>query len=563
MRGFNDRTKAENTGYKPKLNSELGSVTIYFIVVTAAFVLLTALLIDYARVAAFRHHTELAVKSGVRSTLSSFDPFMYEQYGLFVRGGESAALLFRETLEGHISPSGGGLGGDVLSLMDIQWGETDITESRPLANHDVFRRQILEEMKYKAPIDLSIEMVERFRGLSGAMEEASATVNLLEKMRKAYERRERAMDDVLANQSKSGDAIQQFLRDIVPYPSQSLYTQQSGGEVNNIEDATLKYEDYVSKRLEDEARMEAQRLEEEEKKARADGENRNEDKDEHEETLDTVEGPIHGIVIAAYESGIQRLAVKLNEASARVRMETEKAEQETNALLQEAKEANEQMRKWAAEAKLMPSSSMEEASSDQSPAVAGDKLESLGELRQTAEELVLEVQYFEEYAAEISLQKSRGLQLAGESASFGSLILSLPGSTGRGQALLEGAETLQSTVSEYLQAYGKDGSVCLQRDALLQAHRSHDSEVKEQEQEATAAWEGARSFLGALTGLSGSSEENEQFEQVTRLFQDNKDWNQVEENREMEEERSSQGQAAKDKQKVNSRMTHLLVEMRR
>ncbi|MBO9599285.1 MAG: hypothetical protein J7559_15875, partial [Cohnella sp.] len=50
-----------------------GSVSIFVIALTAAFVLITALLIDFARVAAFRHQTELAVKSGARSVMSSFD----------------------------------------------------------------------------------------------------------------------------------------------------------------------------------------------------------------------------------------------------------------------------------------------------------------------------------------------------------------------------------------------------------------------------------------------------------------------------------------------------------
>lgn len=525
MRGSRKGKASQASRRKLESQGELGSVTIYFIAVTAAFVLVTALLIDFARIAAFRQQAELSVKSGVRSTLSSFDPLIYARYGLFIRGGEPSNSIFRETLEGHVSSLDGG----VLPLIDTRWEETDLIESRPLANHDIFRRQILEEMKYKAPIDLTLEVGERFRGLSGAMKEATATVDLLEKMRKAYDRRESAMDEALAQQKKIGDINRQQLVEEVPYPSHALLTNQSAGEVNHIADVALKYEDYVSKRLEDEARIEAQRVQDELRKSKEKEEEQDEAEESSKDDL-IIEGPVHGQVIAAYESGIQSLVTRLSTASVEVRDESNKASEEALAALLIAKQANDLMRALVEQAQTSSSSatgSGTSASSEQS-AAAGD-IQSIEELRQSAQDMVLDGQYFADYEDEIRLQSSRGLQLADEASAFASLAAAAPGSTGRGNALKEGAVRLQQSYSVYVRAYGAEGSICIQRDATLRAGRTHDNERKVQEQEAKSAWTGATGFLGALTGESGSTEEKEEFERITRLYYDNKEWNEAEE----------------------------------
>jgi hypothetical protein len=502
--------------------STAGSVTIYFIVVTAAFVLLTALLIDFARIAAFRKQAELAVKSGVRSTLSSFDPIIYARYGLFIRGGESASLLFRETLEGNAIQQGEG----TLPLLDTRWEETDVTESRPLANHGVFRRQILEEMKYKAPINLTLEVAERFRGMSGAMKASGETVDLLEKMRKAYDRRESALDEALDIQRRFGENIHRLLAAQVPYPAMDVNANHSAGEVRNIVDVAIQYEDYVSKRQEDEAGREAQRLEEEKKRKKI-GEANAEEPVKAEESAYS---PKYSAAIAAYESGTISLVTVLNETLAKVRKETEKASEEANAAYLAAKKANDEMIAIVNQAQSKPLSFSEVNKTDSSePAVDTEHIKSIEQLRQTVEELVLDHRFFEEYEVEIRLQYTRGLSLVSEAAAFSSLASTVPGSTGRGQSLRSEAARLQQSYSDYVQAYGSNGSVCSSREASLQAHRSSDKERKQLEREAKAAWTGATKFLGSLTGVSGSTEEKAAFEQVNGLYRNNKEWNKAEE----------------------------------
>lgn len=497
-----------------------GSVSIYFIAITAAFLLLTALLIDFARVAAFRKEAELAVKSGVRSVLSAYDPIVYARYGLFIRGGEAADSLFRETLEGNRAAATPG----VFKFLDTSWEQTDVSESRPLADHDVFRRQVLEEMKYKAPIDLSLEMGQRFRGVTNALKEAEATVDVLEQMRQAYDRREAALDKALDNQKRLGESIRQMLADEVTYPPVNVNGSQPAGNVQNVAQAALQYDDYVNKRLEDEARREAQRRKQEEQIERGKGAKSAETIADPEHDV----SPLHGAAIAAYESGTMSLASALSTDADSIAPETEDLLSAARQALADAKEANEEMRRIAEQAKsITPQTSGNEDVQPAESVVGNEQTQSIVQLRQTVDELVLDSHFFEEYESEIMLQKTVGVELANKASAFSSLAFSVPGSTGKGASIRSGANLLQTAYADYVQAYGTGGSVLAGRKAALQAHRSSDSERKAQEREAEASWSGATRFLGTLTGFSGSEEEKAAFAQVTGLFQENLEWNQA------------------------------------
>ncbi|BBI32071.1 hypothetical protein [Cohnella abietis] len=516
------RDQRELPSYRQQLEERgtAGSVSIYFIAVTAAFILLTALLIDFARVAAFRKQAELSVKSGVRSVLSSYDPVIYKRYGLFIRGGESANELFRETVEGNVAQLEKG---GAFPFLDTVWGATDVTESRPLANHEVFRRQILEDMKYKAPIDLTLELAERFRGVSGAMKEAASTVDLLEKMRKAYERREAALDDILALQKKYGKEIQGKLSAEISYPPVDMNTQQSAGNARTIADIAMQYEDYVGKRQEDEARVIALRLREEEKRRnQANGVNT---KDKNEVEL---EGPRYGAVISSYESGVTSTASSLGNRSVSIREKVDEATEKVNTAFLAAKQANEEMKAILEQAKSTPPGIVGEETANEGGTIDAEQLQSLAELRKTTEQLILDPLFFQQYETEWGLQQTKGLLLANEASAFSSLASSVPGSTGRGQAVRNGAERLQSSYAEYVRAYGSIGAVYSTREATLQAHRSHDNATKQENEKAKTEWSGAMSFLGALTGVSGSPEEKADFEKVKGLYESNREWNQAE-----------------------------------
>ncbi|WP_239614772.1 hypothetical protein [Cohnella mopanensis] len=501
MEGLHNRD--ERSPDARRIQGTAGSVTIYFIAVTAAFILLTALLIDFARVAAFRKQTELAVKSGARSTMSSFDPIIYARYGLFIRGGEQANELFRETVEGNTASQGEG----AFTFLDTKWEATEVTESRPLATHEVFRRQILEEMKYKAPIDLTLEVASRFRGVSGAVKEATRTVDLLEKMRKAYDRRESAFDEALSKQREQGSTVQQLV----------------ASEVGSMSGIVGSYEDYVVKRLDDEARRKSvQSWEEEQRKREENGE-------EPDDEANKPEGPRYEAEVAAYEASARSLSVSLSQSAAAIRVETDRFLREANEAVTKAKTANDEMKAYIDQANSMPQISNNEPSEGDGSGIDSGHIETMKELRKSAEDLVLEPAFFDHYFDEIRTQHMKALMVASEAASCSSLVASVPGSTGMGSSLQSGYSKMQSMLNEFGAAYGSGGTILAARKATFEAHRSHDNERKQEEEKAKTAWSGASNFLGSLSGNSGSAEEKEAFERTSALYASNREWNLAEE----------------------------------
>ncbi|TJY40924.1 hypothetical protein E5161_14505 [Cohnella pontilimi] len=441
-------------------NREAGAVSIYFITATAAFVLLTALLIDFSRIAAFRHQTELAVQSGVRSVLSSFDPDMYDRYGLFIRGGEDAEQVFRTAAEGDEGSSNSGA---YFPYLAAEWTGVDVTESRPLADHEVLRRQVLEEMKYKAPIDLTLEIADRFRGVSPALQEAASTVNMLEKVRQAYDRREAALDEVLESQHQAGGRTVSFLQQ----------------DIDNAVQIAADVED-------------------------AD----------------------------AFEAAASELASSLQASAGKARTALNEAYSEGVRALDRSRQANDEMRAITVQAANHPSSSTNtEFPSGSGEQMDSAKVDSISELRRTAAQLLLEDDFFVNYAAELDAERMKGLQFCDEADRFSGFIRSVASTEGAGGAIHGGAVRLRSMWSEYDRAYGGSGSVLRERSALLEAHRSGDQERKILERQAQAEWTKTTGMFAALSGPSGSPEDREIFEKASELSRENLEWNRTEDER--------------------------------
>ncbi|MFC5531627.1 hypothetical protein [Cohnella yongneupensis] len=516
-----------------------GSVSIYFIAATAALVLVTAVLIDFARVAAFRKQSELAVKSGVRSVLSSFDPVLYSRYGLFVRGGEPADRIFTDTVNGNVPQADSA----VFPYLDPQWEQTGVTESRPIADHVVFRRQVLEEMKYKAPIDLTIELAERLRGMSGMMEETAMTVDALERMQQAYDRREEALDRALEEQRIYGDAVRASLAEEIPNPPVQVSPVAATGNVSRVEEVANQYDDYVTKRLDDEARRQAilareeeRRKREEERKSQAkegggdSGDDQpTEEQPKEESAIEEADKPRYEAIVSGYETGASRLASALAVDAEAARSESEAAFNDAREAWLEAKEANEEMSRIASEAASIKRGAPKGEVVTADSASSAEQVQAMADLRRKAAEMVLVPQFFTQYEAEIDRQYEHGTALLGQAGAFSALAASVAGSTGKGESLRSGADRLQREYADFIGAYGSAGSILSERAAVFQAHRSQDEERKQEEEKANSEWAGAKQLLGMLTGRSGTPEERAVFDRLQQLYEDNLKWNEAEE----------------------------------
>ncbi|WP_282935445.1 hypothetical protein [Paenibacillus sp. RC67] len=205
-----------------------GAVSLYLLLILVPVFLFCALLIDFARIQVAEKEAENAVKTGVRSTLSSFSPKL-QSYGLYAlnQKPEESKALFLKAVEGNVS---GTLASNSFQFIDqkVETEGSSLTSMYSLGNHTVFKKQILEEMKYRAPMIYSLEMADKFKktGLSSAMGQASQFSKNAEKIEKLIEDR----DDQLDNAWKNWSAIYQNAVAMHPFYQSQL------AELNKLSD---------------------------------------------------------------------------------------------------------------------------------------------------------------------------------------------------------------------------------------------------------------------------------------------------------------------------------------
>ncbi|MBV6714947.1 hypothetical protein [Paenibacillus chitinolyticus] len=185
-------------------NSETGTVSIYLIIILVPIFFLQAVLIDFARVKAAEREADTAARAAVRSVLSAFDTEL-QKYGLFGLTGEPESskslfsTIFKENLSG--SSSGG-----FYKMLDTkpEEGRASLTSLYTLANHPVFKEQILEHMKYTAPIEFVLEITDKLQkpGAVKTLANGSAYAKEAEKIEKLLAKREESLDRAWAETVK-------------------------------------------------------------------------------------------------------------------------------------------------------------------------------------------------------------------------------------------------------------------------------------------------------------------------------------------------------------------------
>ncbi|WKL00434.1 hypothetical protein Q0F98_25560 [Paenibacillus amylolyticus] len=207
-----------------------------------------AIFIDYARIAAFKVQTERMTHAAMRSVMSAYDTSLRE-YGLFGYGDSSGDAIMAKVLNDSVKPSSVK---DGFPILDIQWDTTKLSMERELGRYDIFNRQIQEDMKYRAPVDFTLEVINRFKPMSDEMKEAAHTVDLLKKLQKLYDKREELLDEAIANQTESTEKLKNLPKLIMDPPSQAIYEEMLEETPETAAEAAARYADYLNKKQADE-----------------------------------------------------------------------------------------------------------------------------------------------------------------------------------------------------------------------------------------------------------------------------------------------------------------------
>lgn len=507
-----------------------GSVNVFLIGITAAMVFFMAVLIDFARIAAFERMAETAVYSGVRSALSAYDGTLQSEYGLFARGGTDSGEIFARVAAAALKPQDADRS---FRLLHTDISDSGVTAGDSLAIFPVLERQILEEMKYKAPIDFTLELADRFGAVSSKLEESARTVDLLSRLQQLFDSRQRHLEEALRHQRNAAEAVSSSgMAPIVPYGASSGTTASS---------AAYGYETYVgwvkaeAERREREAAWRRQ-VEEQRRQWEAacagrntgrggDGAGMEEGAAEDgcgapPEVMPIDLGPSYAAEIDAYARSAREAASRLASAAAEGLTEHDHSIASARQALEAAAAVNKRMAEIVESAKRQAESSAPDGGEGQSGEIGGVLNET--------DRLLLDDSWFDAYRRELAEQQSAAAELPLWAGTFRAAV---------GQALAdvdirhaaglkETSQTLRDKYGQYAAEYiGPSGSpdygrVIAARAEAIEALNAADAERRQFERQAEESRGEAGKLLRRIAQLPSDEESEREFAKLRKRYEE-------------------------------------------
>lgn len=195
-----------------KNNLIKGSISIFLIITFVANYLLAALLVDATRVHAAKTEVQAAAEIATQNILTRYDEYLYELYGLFAvtdMDQDAIASSVKDYIDqmvclgvGEDSSLGKAMAQSVFfdAGIDKAWKpyELDLNvkagSNVTLASNDVLKSQILDQMKFRAPVQIAdsfldfLDTVGELEEVKDAIEEKNASEEKLQECIDALEK---------------------------------------------------------------------------------------------------------------------------------------------------------------------------------------------------------------------------------------------------------------------------------------------------------------------------------------------------------------------------------------
>ncbi|WP_434756651.1 hypothetical protein [Paenibacillus amylolyticus] len=446
-----------------------------------------AIFIDYARIAAFKVQTERMAHAAMRSVMSAYDTSLRE-YGLFAYGDSSGDAIMAKVLNDSVKPSSVK---DGFPILDIQWDTTSLRMERELGRYDIFNRQIQEDMKYRAPVDFAIEVINRFKPMSDEMKEAAHTVDLLKKLQKLYDKREKLLDEAIANQVKSAEKLMKLPDLIMKPPAQAIYEEMLEVTPETAAEGAARYVDYLSKKQADEALP----------------------LNEQQYILE----------LGRYRTGVNQIVTGISMIIQPAQQAHQSKLTEAQAKIEEAQEINEEMKRVIAEGESRSeSASYENVGNSALPgttppsAGSGDEAKSA---RSLASELVREDTLFERLKSRIHSQNADFSSVRKDSLELNTQLRNVTGMSG--VPIKPVVRQASLTTERYMDAYGRSGpsNLITQSKRELENGRGSDAQRKENDKQSKGKLKEMKRILTQIE--KGSSGSRHAFKQLEQFYESN------------------------------------------
>lgn len=465
-----------------------GSVSIFLIMVLAFMFLFTAVLIDYARIAAFHVQEERLARASVRSIMSSYNIELQEKYGLFAFGDSDADMLLAQVLNDNILRSGRS---DAFNVVPFTLESSSLKWSRPLGSYDIFEHQIMEDMKYKAPIDFALELAGIFKPMSGVMAEASRATELLSKLQPLYDEREEALDLMLERRSQAAESGRRLFLWIMNPPGNSIYSS-SIGSMQSAADIPAQYQDYLSKYYEDLYR-------------------------------DHKKPSKYTYQLSLYRSRTEEMLSRLPSLLTAFREEHEQFMREARDALGKAQQLNDEMRGILEKSRMDGGNLIEDpAKGWDIPGSSGEiSSEPLKKLREQEEALLLSTSDLSRMENSLTTQQNTYSAIEPIVTSISGVLYGALGEYGDTYRMIGAVLEASRILNHYLQNYGESGSIIAGDLAWIEQHRSSDKERKQLEREAKTKLGEAKNLLDKIKVMgAGAADSIDRYQTLRQYYEE-------------------------------------------
>ncbi|MGG1616506.1 hypothetical protein ACIFQM_00710 [Paenibacillus sp. NRS-1782] len=471
-------------------DGESGAVTVFLILIMAVMFGFIAVFIDYARIAALHVQTERLTHAAVRSVMSAYDPTLQQDYGLFAYGESSGEEIMVKVLNDSAKRTPRA---DTLPLMTTKLDSSSLHMERELGRYAIFNEQIREEMKYKAPVDFTVEVLEKLKPLSQNMKEASHTVDLLKRLQKLYDKREAKLDDMLEKQREAGAYMEEVRKRIIKQRGAYIPNQYIWDSLEVVADIAAQYKHYVHVY------------------------------EDNKKSVDDVKI----MQIEKYARRARSALDRLGQAMTNIGEEHDELLVEAKEPLNEARQINEEMRQVIAQYKQRAANAgYDEVSSAPTPSGGTSSADpSVGSARQEADDLLIPDKEFDQMEATIEEQRTA---IHTVNNRLTSMIRTLSFYTDPNLNTDMFRQEVISTLKEmdkYLNAYAWSGpSNVLDDEArTMDMRRGSDKERKKMEKEAKNKLKQAYKIIEMLSkGTQGAG----QFQKLEQYYNESISFNQ-------------------------------------
>ncbi|GAB4263361.1 pilus assembly protein TadG-related protein [Thermincola ferriacetica] len=141
------------------LANEKGTVTIYLVIVFMIMVIFIGLFIDLARIKTAQNQLRRVANAAACSVLADYDTCTKQDFGLFTYKGTNYDQDFAKYVKANLTSSAG----QNFNLLDYRYEGSQADVNNSLAEEAVLKQQILEDMKYRAPIELGQFITDKIR----------------------------------------------------------------------------------------------------------------------------------------------------------------------------------------------------------------------------------------------------------------------------------------------------------------------------------------------------------------------------------------------------------------